>query len=114
MADSFRDHPSARVSPHLVELSQDVLFGDVWERPQLSKRDRSIATMAVLITRFRTDELRGHILRALDNGVTEEEIGELICHLAFYSGWPAASSAVNVAQQAFEERAGEGGSASSE
>ena len=105
MAGSLHDHPSAGVSPHLVELSQDVLYGDVWERPQLSKRDRSIATLAVLIAKFRTDELRSHIHRALDNGVTEEEIGELICHLAFYGGWPAAASAVNVAQQAFDEHA---------
>ena len=106
MAGSLHDHPTAKVSPHLVDLTQDVLFGDVWERPQLSKRDRSLATVAVLISKFRTDELRGHILRALDNGVTQEEIGELICHLAFYAGWPAAASAVQVAQKAFEEHAG--------
>ena len=105
MADALSDHPAAGVSPHLVELTQDVLFGDVWERPELSKRDRSIATLAVLIAKFRTDELRSHIHRALDNGVTEAEIGELICHLAFYGGWPAAASAVDVAQQAFEEHA---------
>jgi 4-carboxymuconolactone decarboxylase len=105
MAGALGDHPAAGVSPHLVELTQDVLFGDVWERPQLSKRDRSIATVAVLIAKFRTDELRSHLNRALDNGVTEEEIGELICHLAFYGGWPAAASAVNIAHQVFEERA---------
>lgn len=105
MASSFKDHPAAGVSPHLVELTQEVLFGDVWERPQLAKRDRSIATLAVLITRFRTAELKGHIFRALDNGVSEEEIGELICHLAFYSGWPAAASAVVIAREAFDERA---------
>jgi len=102
MAASFRDHPAARISPHLVELTQDVLFGDVWERPQLSKRDRSLATVAVLVSKFRTEELRGHIHRALDNGVTREELGELLCHLAFYAGWPAAASAVNVAQEAFD------------
>ena len=102
MADSLRDHPSAKISPHLVELTQDVLFGDVWERPALSKRDRSLATVAVLISKFRGEELRAHIHRALDNGVTREEVGELICHLAFYAGWPAAASAVNVAKEAFE------------
>jgi len=58
--------------------------------------------------KFRTDELRSHIHRALDNGVTEEEIGELICHLAFYGGWPAAASAVNVARAAFDEHATRG------
>ena len=99
------DHPAAGVSPHLVELTQDVLFGDVWERTELSKRDRSIATLRLVpIAKFRTDELRSHIHRALDNDVTEAEIGELICHLAFYRGWPAAASAVNVAEQAFEEQ----------
>ena len=108
MAASLRDHPSAKVSPHLVELTQDVLFGDVWERPQLSKRDRSIATVAVLVSKFRTEELRGHILRALDNGVSQEEIGELICHLAFYAGWPAAASAVDIARKAFEDHARRG------
>jgi len=103
MSASFQDHPAAKISPHLVELTQDVLFGDVWERPQLSKRDRSLATVAVLVSKFRTEELRGHLLRALDNGVTKEELGELLCHLAFYAGWPAAASAVNVARDAFEE-----------
>ena len=88
--------------PTLVELTQDVLFGDVWERPQLSKRDRSIATLAVLIAKFRTDELRSHIHRALDNGVTEEEIGELICHLALTAGGPPPPARANVARAAFD------------
>ena len=92
------------IAPHLAELSADVLFGDVWERPGLSKRDRSLITVAALAALYRTDQLRGHIGRALDNGVTKEEIGELITHIAFYSGWPTAANAAQVAKQVFDER----------
>ena len=91
------------IAPHLAELSADVLFGDVWERPGLSKRDRSLITVAVLTALYRTDQLRGHIRRALDNGVTKEEIGEVITHIAFYGGWPTAANAVQVAKQVFDE-----------
>jgi len=92
------------ITPKLVELTNDVVFGDVWERAELSKRDRSLITVAVLTALYRTDQLRGHIGRALDNGVTREEIGELITHLALYAGWPVAVNAANVAKQVFEER----------
>jgi 4-carboxymuconolactone decarboxylase len=92
------------IAPKLAELSADVLFGDVWERPQLSKRDRSLITVAVLTALYRTDQLRGHIRRALDNGVTKEEIGEVITYIAFYGGWPTAANAVQVAKQVFDER----------
>jgi 4-carboxymuconolactone decarboxylase len=92
------------VSPKLADLTANVLFGDVWERPQLSKRDRSLITVAVLTALYRTDQLRGHIRRALDNGVTREEISEIITHVAFYSGWPTAANAVQVAKQVFDER----------
>jgi 4-carboxymuconolactone decarboxylase len=92
------------IAPHLADLSADVLFGDVWERPGLSKRDRSLITVAVLTALYRTDQLRGHIWRALDNGVTKEEIGEVITHIAFYGGWPTAANAVQVAKQVFDEK----------
>ena len=92
------------VAPHLAELSTNVLFGDVWERPGLSKRDRSLITVAVLAADYRTEQLPGHIQRALDNGVTKEEIGEIITHIAFYAGWPSASIAALIAKQAFDER----------
>ena len=92
----------AEVSPKLAELTADVLFGDVWERPGLSKRDRSLITVATLIALYRTDQLRGHIGRALDNGVTKDEIGEVINHLAFYAGWPTAANAVRVAKEVFD------------
>ncbi len=92
------------VSPRLAELSADVLFGDVWERPGLSKRDRSLITVATLIALYRTEQLRGHIGRALDNGVTEDEIGEVILHEAFYGGWPVAANASRVAKEVFDSR----------
>jgi 4-carboxymuconolactone decarboxylase len=91
------------IAPHLADLTANVLFGDVWERPGLSKRDRSLITVAVLTALYRTDQLRGHIRRALDNGVTKEEIGEVITHIAFYGGWPTAANAVQVAKQVFDE-----------
>ena len=71
------------VVPQLGKLRDEVLFGDVWEQPELSKRDRSLVTVAVLAAMYRTDELRGHMRRALDNGVTEDEVRGLITHLAF-------------------------------
>ena len=92
------------IAPHLAELSADVLFGDVWERPGLSKRDRSLITVATLIALYRPDQLRGHIGRALDNGVTKEEIGEVITHMAFYGGWPVAANASLVAKEVFDAR----------
>ncbi|MEX2618307.1 MAG: carboxymuconolactone decarboxylase family protein [Alphaproteobacteria bacterium] len=87
--------------PKLGQLRDDVLFGDVWERTDLSKRDRSLITIAVLTALYRTDELRGHMRRALDNGVTKEEIGGMITHLAFYSGWPTAVNAGRVAAEIY-------------
>jgi 4-carboxymuconolactone decarboxylase len=92
------------VAPYMAELSANVLFGDVWERPGLSKRDRSLITVAALVALYRTDQLRGHLNRALDNGVTREEIGEVITHMAFYGGWPTAANAVQVAKQVFDAR----------
>jgi len=92
------------VLPKLGELTDNVLFGDVWERKQLSKRDRSLITIAALMALYRTEQLKGHIWRALDNGVTREEICEAFTHLAFYAGWPNGVNAAQVARQVFEER----------
>ena len=89
--------------PKLIDLSEKVLFGDVWERPGLSKRDRSLITVATLLALGREKQLDGHLARALQNGVTKEEIGELITHLAFYTGWPAAMTAALVAKDVFEK-----------
>lgn len=93
-----------QVAPKLIELSERVLYGDVWERPGLSKRDRSLITLAALTALGRSDQLPGHLERALGNGVTREEVGELITHLAFYAGWPAAMTAGRIARKVFEER----------
>jgi 4-carboxymuconolactone decarboxylase len=93
--------PFADVAPALDDLTQRVLFGDVWERPGLSKRDRSLITVATLVAGYRTNELPFHLKRALENGVTQDELVELITHLAFYAGWPPASTAVAVARQVF-------------
>lgn len=90
--------------PKLIELSEKVLYGDVWERPGLSKRDRSLVTVAALVALYRGDQLRGHIERALANGVTREEISEAITHLAFYAGWPTAMTAARVAKGVFDQR----------
>jgi 4-carboxymuconolactone decarboxylase len=86
------------VVPKLIELTEKVVYGDVWERPGLSKRDRSLITVAALVSMSRPDQLRGHLERALANGVKPAEISELITHLAFYAGWPAAMSAARIAK----------------
>jgi 4-carboxymuconolactone decarboxylase len=91
------------IAPALGAYTDDVLFGDVWERPGLSKRDRSLITVASLVSLYRVNELPFHLKRALENGVTRDELIETITHLAFYSGWPTAATAVGLARKAFEE-----------
>jgi 4-carboxymuconolactone decarboxylase len=90
--------------PKLADLTDNLVFGDIWERTELSKRDRSLITVAALVALYRTEQLRGHIGRALDNGVTKEEIAEVITHMAFYAGWPTAANAAGVAGAVFDER----------
>jgi 4-carboxymuconolactone decarboxylase len=92
--------------PKLVDLTEDVLFGDVWERPQLSKRDRSLITCAALIATGKTEQMDFHLPNAIRNGVTEEELVEAITHLAFYVGWPNAMSSVNRAKVLFAKKEG--------
>jgi 4-carboxymuconolactone decarboxylase len=91
------------VAPALAEISDEVLFGDVWKRPGLSPRDRSLITVTSLIALYRANELPYHLKLALQNGVTKDEISEVITHLAFYSGWPTASTAIGIARKVFEE-----------
>ena len=93
----------ADFAPKLSELTQQVLFGDIWERPGLSKRDRSLITLAALVALNRTEQLRFHLVRALENGVTKDEVIEEITHLAFYSGWPTAMSAIQLAKELYQE-----------
>ncbi|MDH3679773.1 MAG: carboxymuconolactone decarboxylase family protein [Acidimicrobiia bacterium] len=103
MTDDSNRMPVYDVLPELGRLRDDVLFGDVWENPDLSKRDRSLATVAMLAALYRTEELRGHLRRALDNGVTEPELKALITHVAFYAGWPCAVNAGRVAADVFDQ-----------
>jgi 4-carboxymuconolactone decarboxylase len=91
-------------APKLAEITDNVLYGDVWERPELSKRDRSLVTMAALIALNRPDQLRFHLIRARENGVTQQEVVETITHLAFYAGWPNAVTAISVAREVFEKK----------
>jgi len=95
--------PFDDVAPALGRYTSEVLFGDVWERPGLSKRDRSLVTVACLVSLYRSNELPFHLRRALENGLTREELAEAITHLAFYAGWPCAASAVGAARRVYEE-----------
>jgi 4-carboxymuconolactone decarboxylase len=100
--DTLATHPLAELAPKFIELSSDVLFNDVWERPGLSKRERSLITVASLVSMYRQNELPFHLKKALENGLTKEELVEAITHLAFYSGWPTAATALTIAKSIFE------------
>jgi 4-carboxymuconolactone decarboxylase len=89
-------------APKLAALTDDVLFDDVWNRRELSARDRSLITVAALVAGGDAEQLRFHLRRAKENGVTETELKEAITHLAFYSGWPKAMTAIGVAKQVFD------------
>src|ERR1700735_3582187 len=93
--------PWGNIAPRLTEISNNVLFDDMWRRPGLSPRDRSLITVASLIALYPSNELQFHLGKALENGVTRDEIIEMITHLAFYSGWPTASTALGVAREVF-------------
>lgn len=95
--------PWGDIAPHLTEITDRVLFDDVWQRAGLSRRDRSLITVASLVSLYRTNELPFHLKKALENGVTRDEIVEVITQLAFYSGWPTASTAIGIARQVFAE-----------
>jgi 4-carboxymuconolactone decarboxylase len=88
-------------APKRVELTDEVLFGDVWARPELSPRDRGLVTCAALVTNGSTEQLRSHLGRARENGLSETELKEMITHLAFYAGWPRAMSAITLAKGLF-------------
>jgi 4-carboxymuconolactone decarboxylase len=101
-----QQHPRsyAEIAPKLAQLSQDVLFGDIWERPGLSKRDRSLITVAALIAMPRPGQLPFHMNLALENGVTADELVEAVTHLAFYAGWPSAVSAAGILADVLRDR----------
>src|SRR3954454_18304096 len=89
-------------APKLAQLTDNLLFGDMWERTELSKRDRSLVTVAALVALNRPEQLRFHLPNAVKNGVKEQELIEAITHLAFYSGWPNAMSCMAVAKELFQ------------
>src|SRR4051794_3340055 len=95
----------SRAVPKLAELTGEFLFDQIWERPELSKRDRSVITVAVLTALYRTDQLRVHLRRALDNGVTRDELAEIILHTTFYAGWSTGVNGAGVLQQVLDEAA---------
>jgi 4-carboxymuconolactone decarboxylase len=111
VADKAQHHHSAggkalaEYAPKFSQLTDDVLLGDVWERPDLSKRDRSLITCAVIVASGKTEQMDTHFPRALRNGLTEAELIEMITHLAFYSGWPAAVTALLRARAIFGKTA---------
>ncbi len=92
------------IAPKLAQISAEVLMGDVWNRPGLSLRNRSLVTVAALVALGRDDQLASHLERALDHGVTPDEIGEVVTHLAFYCGWPAAVTAASLAKSVLDSR----------
>lgn len=85
-----------QVAPKLAEVTDKVLFGDIWERPGLSSRDRSLITVAALVSLYRLEQLPFHLAKARENGLTREELAEAVTHLAFYAGWPAAAGAASL------------------
>jgi 4-carboxymuconolactone decarboxylase len=94
-----------KVAPGLVQYTTDVLFRDLWLRPDLAPRDRSLVTVAALIATGQVAQITFHLNKAMDNGLTAEQAGEVVTHLAFYSGWPNAFSAVSVVKDVIEKRA---------
>lgn len=101
--DSPMRAPWGNIAPHLTEVTDRVLFDDIWRRPQLNARDRSLITVAALIAGYRQNEMPFHMKKALENGITRDELIEAITHLAFYSGWPTASTALTIARKVFGE-----------
>jgi 4-carboxymuconolactone decarboxylase len=93
-----------KVAPGMAALTDDVLYGDVWRRPGLSPRDRSLVTIAALIATGRTTPLAGHLGRALENGLRPTEASGLLAHLAIYCGWPSAVAALDAYEQVYTAR----------
>src|SRR5947209_8476709 len=104
MSNEKTRSPYADIAPALGDYTDRVLFGEVWKRPGLSPRDRSLVTVASLISLYRTNELPFHLAKALENGVTKDELVEVITHLAFYAGWPNVFSALPAVKSVLEKR----------
>ncbi|MFF1299372.1 MULTISPECIES: carboxymuconolactone decarboxylase family protein [unclassified Streptomyces] len=104
MAKQSAPQELAGIAPKLVEVTNEVLFGDVWERPGLSPRDRSLVTVSVLAALYRGEQLGYHLRVALENGLSVEELSEAITHLAFYAGWPNAMTAITLLKEIADEQ----------
>jgi 4-carboxymuconolactone decarboxylase len=104
MSPTATDRPEPAFTGKFAQLTQDLLFGDIWQRPELSPRERSLVTVAALVALYRLEQLPFHLQRARDNGVSTAQLSEVITHLAFYSGWPTAASALTLLQQATSEQ----------
>ncbi|BDH56516.1 carboxymuconolactone decarboxylase family protein [Tsukamurella sp. PLM1] len=100
---SGEKHPLGQVAPALIGFTDDVLFGQVWERGNISPKERSLVTVACLVTSGNVDQLDYHLRRAQSNGATQDELVEAITHLAFYAGWPKAMAAMAAAKRVFGE-----------
>jgi 4-carboxymuconolactone decarboxylase len=100
---SAQPQQSYGLSPRWSEITQELLFGEIWQRPILTPRERSIVVVSALIAQYRGDQLKRHIIRAFQNGLTKEELGEIFLQLAFYSGWPAIANATTMAEEAIQE-----------
>ncbi|MBW8086473.1 carboxymuconolactone decarboxylase family protein [Streptomyces hygroscopicus subsp. hygroscopicus] len=105
MAKQSAPQELAGIAPKLVEVTDEVLFGDVWERAGLSPRDRSLVTVSVLAALYRGEQLGHHLRVALENGLSVAELSEAITHLAFYAGWPNAMTAITRLKQIADEQA---------
>ncbi|GED89996.1 carboxymuconolactone decarboxylase family protein [Streptomyces sp. NPDC091412] len=105
MPDQSAPEELKAIAPKLVEVTNNVLFGDVWKRPGLSPRDRSLVTVSTLAALYRSEQLDHHLGVALNNGLSVEELSEAITHLAFYAGWPNAMTAITRLKKIADERA---------
>ncbi|SEG90538.1 4-carboxymuconolactone decarboxylase [Actinacidiphila yanglinensis] len=104
MAKQSAPQELAGIAPKLVEVTNEVLFADVWERAELSPRDRSLVTVSALAALYRTEQLPYHLGKALENGLSVQELSEAITHLAFYAGWPNAMTAITQLKKIADER----------
>jgi 4-carboxymuconolactone decarboxylase len=105
--DSPMQQMMGDLAPTFVSLTDDVLFGQVWSRPELSPRDRSLVTISSLVSAGNIEQLEAHIPMGIANGLTREEVVEAITHVAFYAGWPRAVSAMVLAKRLLETDGGD-------
>ncbi len=94
----------AAIAPEFAKLTQDFLFGDIWKRPGLSQRDKSLITVTCLVALNRIEQVEFHLKKAFENGLTKEELVAAITHIAFYAGWPTAASGFNHLKKVMDQK----------